>query len=113
MKSVVTDLEQDLKDAMTKNADLNRQIQRLQRRAASDHVQTAPDILQLQLSEFRTMVKCSLCNDNFKDVMLTKCAHCFCRTCVNDNLLNARNRKCPLCGTRFAESDVKPVHLTQ
>jgi chromosome segregation ATPase len=110
LKSVVSDLEQDLKDAITKSSDLNRQLQRVQRQSKVD---LPPDMLQLQLAEFRTMVKCSLCNDNFKDVMLTKCSHCFCRGCVNDNLLVARNRKCPLCGTRFAESDVKPVHLSQ
>ena len=96
---------------MTKNTDLNRQLIRAQKRHTVDTL--PPDMLQLQIAEFRTMVKCSLCNDNFKDVMLTKCSHCFCRTCVNDNLLTARNRKCPLCGIRFAESDVKPFHLTQ
>lgn len=54
------------------------------------------------------MLRCSVCKDRFKQVAITKCFHLFCKECINENLKN-RNRKCPACGEKFGQDDVKTV----
>ncbi len=34
----------------------------------------------------RKMLNCSVCNVRFKDTIITKCSHLFCRACVDENL---------------------------
>jgi E3 ubiquitin-protein ligase BRE1 len=57
------------------------------------------------------MLRCSVCKDRFKEVAITRCFHLFCRQCIDSNLAN-RNRKCPMCGEKFGQDDVKPVYFT-
>ena len=64
-------------------------------------------LLQMELDELKERVKCPLCLIRSKTVTLSTCMHCFCRECVDEKMLNARNRKCPLCMQRFADSDVR------
>lgn len=56
------------------------------------------------------MLRCSVCKDRFKQVIITKCYHLFCKECINENLKN-RNRKCPACGEKFGQDDVKLVYF--
>ncbi len=56
------------------------------------------------------MLRCSVCKDRFKQVAITKCFHLFCRECISENLKN-RNRKCPACGEKFGQDDVKSVYF--
>ena len=95
------------RDAMTKLSSDHSQISE----KTSARKSLGPDLIKLELEEYRKKVKCSLCGARDKEVALTRCMHCFCKTCVDENLLQARNRKCPLCGLKFADSDVRPVHL--
>jgi E3 ubiquitin-protein ligase BRE1 len=116
-KSVFEKIETEFFNRTKKIAELERQRKKY---LSSDHgmlngmngggVQDQK-LVDLELAEYRRKIKCSICNDRDKDVTITKCYHCFCRTCVDGNLINARNRKCPLCGLKFSESDIKPVHL--
>lgn len=57
-----------------------------------------------------TMLKCSVCHDNFKNCVVTKCWHLFCKDCVQKNL-KARNRKCPICKKGFGADDVHDVYM--
>ena len=68
-------------------------------------------LAQMELEDIRTKVKCSLCLTRTKSVALTTCMHCFCRECVDAQMLNARNRKCPLCMQRFSDAEVREVHF--
>ncbi|KIK67228.1 hypothetical protein GYMLUDRAFT_858299 [Collybiopsis luxurians FD-317 M1] len=56
------------------------------------------------------LLKCSTCNLNFRDTILTKCSHTFCKACV-DARISSRQRKCPACGLGFAQSDVLRVFM--
>ncbi len=60
--------------------------------------------------ELQSKVICSLCSANEKNVIITRCLHCFCRQCIMTNL-DKRNRKCPACGKMYSKSDVKPLYL--
>ena len=70
-------------------------------------------LVQLEMDELKMRIKCTLCSQRNKSVTLITCMHCFCRDCVNEKMLNARNRKCPLCMQRFADADVREVHFLQ
>ena len=56
------------------------------------------------------MLRCSVCRDRFKEVAITRCFHLFCRQCIDLNL-SSRHRKCPACGERFGQDDVKTVYF--
>ncbi|KAF9060655.1 hypothetical protein BDP27DRAFT_1236457 [Rhodocollybia butyracea] len=55
--------------------------------------------------DVQSVLKCSTCNLNFRDTVLTKCSHTFCKPCV-DARISSRQRKCPACGAAFAQSEV-------
>ncbi|KAI8545437.1 hypothetical protein RHMOL_Rhmol07G0039500 [Rhododendron molle] len=66
--------------------------------------------LQQELREYREILKCSICLDRPKEVVLTKCYHLFCNACVQ-RILGTRHRKCPVCAASFGANDVKPVYI--
>ncbi|XP_058221678.1 E3 ubiquitin-protein ligase BRE1-like 1 [Rhododendron vialii] len=66
--------------------------------------------LQQELREYREILKCSICLDRPKEVVLTKCYHLFCNACVQ-RILGMRHRKCPVCAASFGANDVKPVYI--
>ncbi|KAI9102032.1 hypothetical protein DFS34DRAFT_647815 [Phlyctochytrium arcticum] len=63
-----------------------------------------------QLEEYKLLLKCSSCNDNFKSHVLSKCMHTFCKSCI-EHMWNSRQRKCPTCGIAFAHQDIRQVYL--
>lgn len=54
------------------------------------------------------LLRCSVCTDRFKSVAITRCLHMFCKECIDENLRN-RQRKCPACGEKFGQDDVRQV----
>lgn len=67
--------------------------------------------LEVELTQVRKQLKCSVCCEREKNVIIKKCWHMFCKPCV-DRVFEARSRKCPGCGCRIAETDVQAVYLT-
>jgi hypothetical protein len=67
----------------------------------------ANSLIEIELDELRLKVRCPLCHTRPRTVALLSCMHSFCRECVDEKMLNARNRKCPLCMQRFADADVR------
>lgn len=66
--------------------------------------------LQDQLTNFKQLVYCPLCTNNFKDQMIKNCGHTFCENCIKERL-NARMRKCPSCNLPFGLTDVLDIVL--
>ena len=66
--------------------------------------------LKEQLQMYRQLLKCSSCNLNDKQVVLTRCYHVFCKDCI-DLRINTRQRKCPSCGDSFGVNDVHQLYL--
>ncbi len=64
-----------------------------------------------ELEYMRTQLRCNVCHERQKDVIITKCWHIFCSHCIRKNL-ESRNRKCPGCGTPFGQHDVKQFFFT-
>ncbi|CAI0445893.1 unnamed protein product [Linum tenue] len=66
--------------------------------------------LRRELREYREIVKCGVCHDRPKEVVITKCYHLFCNPCVQ-KVTESRHRKCPVCAASFGQNDVKPVYI--
>ncbi|VAH68706.1 unnamed protein product [Triticum turgidum subsp. durum] len=66
--------------------------------------------LQDEIKECKAILKCGVCFDRPKEVVITKCFHLFCSTCIQRNL-ELRHRKCPGCGTPFGQNDVREVKI--
>ncbi|PIN03187.1 E3 ubiquitin ligase involved in syntaxin degradation [Handroanthus impetiginosus] len=66
--------------------------------------------LKQELKEYKEILKCNVCLDRRKEVVITKCYHLFCNTCVQ-RLIESRHRKCPVCSASFGANDVKPVYI--
>jgi len=62
------------------------------------------------IDKLRLLVTCQVCETNQKNQIITRCSHAFCDKCLTANI-QSRNRKCPSCGLKFAESDVAPLYL--
>jgi len=57
------------------------------------------------------MLRCSICEDRFKDVVISKCMHLFCKVCIEQKL-TTKQRKCSICSEKFSKADVKAVYFT-
>ncbi|KAG0490950.1 hypothetical protein HPP92_007813 [Vanilla planifolia] len=66
--------------------------------------------LQDEIKECKAILKCGVCFDRPKEVVITKCFHLFCYPCIQRNL-EIRHRKCPGCGTPFGQNDVREVNI--
>jgi E3 ubiquitin-protein ligase BRE1 len=70
-------------------------------------IKNDPEILEKSLD----LLKCSVCKDRFKSIAITRCFHLFCKECIDENLRN-RHRKCPACGEKFGQDDVRDISFT-
>ncbi|XP_058209785.1 E3 ubiquitin-protein ligase BRE1-like 2 [Rhododendron vialii] len=86
--------------------ELNRKIAEL----SSESGEAAIQRLQDEIKDCKAVLKCSVCFDRPKEVVIVKCFHLFCNPCIQRNL-EIRHRKCPGCGTAFGQSDVRFVKI--
>eukprot|EP01126_Amoeba_proteus_P009999 TRINITY_DN13860_c0_g1_i2.p1 TRINITY_DN13860_c0_g1~~TRINITY_DN13860_c0_g1_i2.p1 ORF type:complete len:252 (+),score=64.63 TRINITY_DN13860_c0_g1_i2:395-1150(+) len=63
-----------------------------------------------KLEQYKKLVRCSVCHERQKNVIITRCNHTFCRECIQSNIQN-RHRKCPSCCGSFGEGDVRTIYL--
>ncbi|KAJ7184883.1 hypothetical protein C8R46DRAFT_1209076 [Mycena filopes] len=66
-------------------------------------------VAEMESGAAMKMFKCSECNwSAFRDVVLKRCNHTFCRSCLDSRLAN-RQRKCPACDEPFSTSDMQNI----
>jgi E3 ubiquitin-protein ligase BRE1 len=83
----------------------------LRDQSSLDGLKSTDELLNAEVDKFRVrtmqkMVRCGVCSTRAKEVVLTKCFHAFCRTCIERNL-ELRKRQCPTCMTKYGQEDVK------
>ncbi|KAJ6500129.1 BRE1 E3 ubiquitin ligase-domain-containing protein [Mycena vitilis] len=89
---------------------VEKQATQLQERAAGSGSSREAE-LAAELKQTMAVLKCTACKGaDFRDTVLTKCMHTFCRACV-DARLSTRQRKCPACNTPFGEGQVQTIYL--
>mmetsp|Transcript_20506 Transcript_20506/g.56859 ORF Transcript_20506/g.56859 Transcript_20506/m.56859 type:complete len:850 (+) Transcript_20506:389-2938(+) len=84
---------------------------RIERLKRKDDAAGANKELEGEVDDMRTLLRCSVCHERQKNVIITKCYHMFCKVCIQRNL-DTRHRKCPGCGVGFGAQDVKNVFFT-
>ncbi|KAM0953075.1 putative transcription factor C2H2 family [Dioscorea sansibarensis] len=77
---------------------------------SSESEEAAIQRLQDEIKECKAILKCGVCFDRPKEVVITKCFHLFCSPCIQRNL-EIRHRKCPGCGSPFGQNDVREVNI--
>ncbi|XP_044977659.1 E3 ubiquitin-protein ligase BRE1-like 1 isoform X2 [Hordeum vulgare subsp. vulgare] len=89
-------------------------LESMSRKASSLRAKTeASSVLEKvhqEVNEYRGILKCGVCRDRQKEVVITKCYHLFCNDCIQ-KLLRNRQRRCPSCGLSFGANDVKPIYI--
>ncbi|KAJ2409229.1 E3 ubiquitin-protein ligase bre1 [Coemansia sp. RSA 2526] len=61
-------------------------------------------------ADYKTLLKCTTCQTNFKSHVLLRCMHVFCKQCI-DSRIETRQRKCPTCSEPFGAKDVRQIYL--
>lgn len=67
------------------------------------------DIVE-EVERYKKVLRCSLCDTNIKNSVISRCMHTFCDSCLGDRL-KARQRKCPSCQVEFNSNDIKKIYL--
>ncbi|KAG6433183.1 hypothetical protein SASPL_104791 [Salvia splendens] len=86
--------------------ELNRTVEKLTAETGEAAIQK----LQDEIKDCKAILKCGVCFDRPKEVVIVKCFHLFCNQCIQRNL-EIRHRKCPGCGTAFGQNDVRFVKI--
>nr|GMD23119.1 E3 ubiquitin-protein ligase BRE1-like 2 isoform X1 [Ipomoea batatas] len=107
MGRVMTELETERtkkKQLDDELVELNKTVDELTSQSGEDEIQK----LQNEINECKATLKCGVCIDRQKEVVIAKCYHMFCYPCIQRNL-EMRHQRCPGCGTTFGQNDVKFV----
>ncbi|AQK81229.1 E3 ubiquitin-protein ligase BRE1-like 1 [Zea mays] len=78
-------------------------------REKADNSQVLQKLLH-EAKEYRGILKCGICHDRQKEVVIAKCYHLFCNQCIQKSL-GSRQKRCPSCGLSFGVNDVKPIYI--
>jgi len=65
-------------------------------------------LLQAEVNKCMSILKCSTCNMNMRNTVITKCMHSFCKSCV-ESRISTRQRKCPACNLPFSQGEVQTL----
>jgi E3 ubiquitin-protein ligase BRE1 len=113
-KHRITDLQVELKNERFGKKRIEEELVALNTKftclSSLNDGETAAERLQEEIKEYKAILKCSVCHDRPKEVVITKCFHLFCGPCIQRNL-ETRHRKCPGCGTGFGQNDVRTVYI--
>ncbi|KAF5191065.1 E3 ubiquitin protein ligase [Thalictrum thalictroides] len=109
----IAELQIELENERFTKKRVEEDLEVARRKAAHLRARTegsALEKLQQEVREYREILKCSICHERPKEVVITKCYHLFCNTCVQ-RTLESRHRKCSVCAASFGPNDVKPVYI--
>ncbi|KAF8628901.1 hypothetical protein AX15_003682 [Amanita polypyramis BW_CC] len=88
---------------MRAKKEVEQQAQEWKRIAASNTQNKDGEVQNL-----KELLRCSTCKTNFRNTVITKCMHTFCKQCVEARI-TTRQRKCPACNLVFAQSEVQTL----
>ncbi|KAF3440070.1 hypothetical protein FNV43_RR18348 [Rhamnella rubrinervis] len=113
-RRTLLEMQIELETERFENKRIEEDLEVLRRKASRLQAETEGSAiiekLQLELREYREILKCTICLDRTKQVVITKCYHLFCNPCVQQ-IIETRHRKCPTCSTSFGPNDVKSVYI--
>ncbi|GFZ18235.1 histone mono-ubiquitination 2 [Actinidia rufa] len=107
------EIQMELDNERTERNKLDEELMELNNKVAEltwETGEAAIQKLQDEIKDSKAILKCGVCFDRPKEVVIVKCYHLFCHPCIQRNL-EIRHRKCPGCGTAFGQSDVRFVKI--
>uniref|UniRef100_A0A5B7BKN1 E3 ubiquitin protein ligase n=1 Tax=Davidia involucrata TaxID=16924 RepID=A0A5B7BKN1_DAVIN len=107
------EIQMELDSERSERKKLDEELMELNRKVAemsSESGEAAIQKLQDEIKDCKAILKCGVCFDRPKEVVIVKCYHLFCNPCIQRNL-EIRHRKCPGCGTAFGQNDVRFVKI--
>ncbi|CCC66813.1 hypothetical protein NCAS_0A02550 [Naumovozyma castellii] len=120
VNSILNNLEIEKKNLQIENSNLEKKFNKLKESIFNKNKDSklqnnytgmeSNESLVEELENFRTLVYCSLCSKNWKNMAIKTCGHVFCEECCKERLA-ARMRKCPTCNNPFSANDLLLVHL--
>lgn len=63
-----------------------------------------------EIEKYKRILRCSLCDTNIKNSVISKCMHTFCDLCLTERI-RSRQRKCPSCQIEFNSNDIKKIYF--
>ncbi|CAO2834803.1 unnamed protein product [Amaranthus hypochondriacus] len=113
-RAILSEMQIELERKRFEKKRIEEELEAVKRKAERLRMQKEGSIvekLQQELQEYKEILKCSVCLDKPKEVVITKCFHLACSPCVQ-RVLGSRHRKCPVCCVAsFGPNDVKPVYI--
>ncbi|KAL0389841.1 UNVERIFIED_CONTAM: E3 ubiquitin-protein ligase BRE1-like 2 [Sesamum calycinum] len=109
----IDEIQIELDNERRERKKLDEELMELNRTVAeltSETGEAAIQKLQEEIKDCKAILKCGVCLDRAKEVVIVKCFHLFCNQCIQRNL-EIRHRKCPGCGTAFGQNDVRFVKI--
>lgn len=103
--------QQRMDDAVELSTRTKGQLEKLQGKLKKSKSVDKPGEAETPGETIYDVLNCSVCNTRWKNAIISKCFHMFCRECLDQNL-KLRQRKCPACAKGFGEADVHDVFLT-
>ncbi|ORX79070.1 hypothetical protein BCR32DRAFT_206138 [Anaeromyces robustus] len=112
MSNIIKDKSMELESEIIKNRRLGEEINVSKKRIETlvKYENSGDSNLQKQLDEYKALLKCPSCNINFKNCVIIRCMHVFCKDCIKA-ITDSRQRKCPTCGESFGYQDIKQIFL--
>ncbi|CAM0948657.1 unnamed protein product [Alopecurus aequalis] len=107
---LLVELEKDRFSKRRIEDDLELMSRKASSLRAKTEASSVLDKVQQEVNEYRGILKCGVCRDRQKEVVITKCYHLFCNDCIQ-KLLRNRQRRCPSCGLSFGANDVKTIYI--
>lgn len=107
---LLVELEKDRFSKRRIEDDLELMSRKASSLRAKTEASSVLDKVQQEVNEYRGILKCGVCRDRQKEVVITKCYHLFCNDCIQ-KLLRNRQRRCPSCGLSFGANDVKSIYI--
>ena len=100
---------QDLNELLAqKDKTIERKNLELSKMQLQNSSQADLELLRVELEEYKSKIMCHCGAERPREVVLKTCPHIFCKKCIDDTHAS-RNRKCPICSTRFTKTDIHEI----
>ncbi|CAK9782402.1 BRE1-domain-containing protein [Cutaneotrichosporon oleaginosum] len=106
MRAKAVDELQQVKSSLQKLKEVHEQLTS----TANAQGGSAADVaIREERAKLLKLLRCSCCDINFKQQVIVKCMHTFCKECL-DKRIETRQRKCPACASVFSKEDCKTLY---
>lgn len=108
LNELIAEKEKTIEKLIEEKEKKNLEITKLNLKMNS---KTEYEVLKMEMEEYKSKIMCRCGAEREREVVLKTCPHIFCKKCIDDTTAN-RNRKCPICGTRFTKTDIHEIVWT-